>query len=174
MDNISLFFLIFNLSGRFLILDQLMLFAAVYLIYLSALPIFVFAFKGGENEKKTLLLIILAMPIAFILINLIHLVFIEIRPFAELNFSPLIKEATFYSFPSIHTTIMAVIAFAYTYLKSKWSILFLLLMLWVGISRIFVGVHYPLDILGGMIVGLISIIVAKRLSSFFQKKLFII
>lgn len=165
-NNTNLFFLIFNLSRRFAVLDQLMIFAAVYVIYLAALLTILLTLKGGTKEKKASLLIILGMPIAFLLVNLIHLIVSKPRPFVVFNLSPLMTEPTYYSFPSIHTTIMAVIAFSYTYFKSRWSVLFLPLMLWVGVSRIFVGVHYPLDILGGITVGILAIFISLMIKKF--------
>lgn len=58
-----------------------------------------------------------------------------------------------FSFPSTH----AVLAFAFAYILSreeprfaKW---FYLLAVFISLSRIYLGVHYPLDIIGGALVG---------------------
>lgn len=168
-NNTNLFFLIFNLSRRFEILDRLMVFTTVYVIYLSVLLTVLLALKGGAKEKKAFLLTILGIPAAFLLINLIHLIVSKPRPFVALNLSPLITEPTYHTFPSIHATIMAIIAFSYAYFKSKWAPFFLLLMLWVGVSRIFVGVHYPLDILGGIAVGILAIFISLKIKKFLGK-----
>src|SRR3989344_1037512 len=149
MDNIGLFFLIFGFSNHSQTLDNLMVFITHYLIYLTFLLMFILGFKGKIKEKKALLLAVLAIPIAILLIKVIHIFINEPRPFVNYHFSPLTGSAANASFPSRHATIMAVIAFAYTYFKSKWSPFFLSLMILVGISRIYVGVHFPIDILGG-------------------------
>lgn len=163
MDNIALFFLIFDLNGRLGTLDNLMLFGAKYLIYLTILLMFVLSFKSSMKEKKAMLLTFLTIPIAVLLIKTIHIFFVEPRPFVEFNFSPMISHSTDASFPSRHTAIISVIALSYVYFKSRWAPLFLLLMLWVGIARIFVGVHFPQDIIGGFVVGLISLIIALQI-----------
>lgn len=163
MDNIGIFFLVFGFSNHSLLLDSLMIFATRYLIYLSILFMFILAFKAGIKEKKTLLLAILAIPIAILLIKGVHLFFYEPRPFVNYHFSPLADNTPDASFPSRHATIMAVLAFAYTYFKSKWSPFFLFLMVWVGLSRIYIGVHYPLDVLGGFLVGIISLIISLQI-----------
>src|SRR3989338_8746396 len=148
MYNNDLFFLIFNLNRLSPILDKLMVFGAEYLIYLTIGLMFILIFRGGKKEKKAALFAIVAIPIAIILIKITHIFFYEPRPFVTFHFSPVLDKTADASFPSRHATIMSVIAFAYVYLKSKWKLLFLSFMLFVGISRIFIGVHYPLDILG--------------------------
>jgi membrane-associated phospholipid phosphatase len=60
-----------------------------------------------------------------------------------------------FSFPSGHTTEAFASATALTFLFPKWRIA-LPIFLWaslVAFSRIFLGVHYPFDILGGIAIG---------------------
>lgn len=139
------------------IVNSFFIFGATYAIYLMFLLTLVLGIKGKTLDKKAFLLAILGISIALLLIKIIHLFYFEPRPFVANNFIPMVKEAADASFPSRHATISAVIAFAFIFLKSKWSFLFFLLALWIGISRIFVGVHYWWDILGGLIVAATSV-----------------
>ncbi|OGE31445.1 hypothetical protein A3C59_02280 [Candidatus Daviesbacteria bacterium RIFCSPHIGHO2_02_FULL_36_13] len=164
MDNISLFHLIFGLNGKNSILDYLMISGAESLIYLAIGLSCLLAFRGKVSEKKAFLLTLISFPIMVVIIKSIHIFFFEARPFVTYDILPLIsylhEDA---SFPSRHASTIAVIAFAYSYYKSKWTPLFLFLMLWIGFSRIFVGVHYPLDILGGFGTGLASVAISIQL-----------
>lgn len=169
MDNVTLFFTIFNLHGHSQILDQLIIFAAEPLIYLIMLLSLVLIFKGGIKEKKAFLLAFLGIIIAILLIKFIHLFFFEPRPWVTFNLAPLADHSPDASFPSRHATIIAVIAFTYIYFKSKWSILFLPVMLLIGFSRVFVGVHYPLDILGGFITAIVALTVALQIKKLIEK-----
>lgn len=174
--NNDLFFLIFNLHGQSWILDDLMVFGSAYLIYLVILFVFILSLKGGIKEKKACLLILLGLPVAVLLIKGIHLFFYESRPFVAFQFSPLVAEKIDASFPSRHATVSTVIAFSFAYFKSKWAVLLTAVALWIGISRIYAGVHYPLDIIGGFLVGTASVIIAlqgKKLlkACFFTKSL---
>jgi len=59
------------------------------------------------------------------------------------------------SFPSSHSTNMFALAFIFTkFYKSRWIWFFSFATL-IGFSRIYVGVHYPGDVLGGAILGVI-------------------
>lgn len=170
MDNTALFFLIFGLSNHTPFADNLMIFGARFVIYLTFLIMFILIFKGGSKEKKAMLLAILSMPITVLVIMGIHLFLYEPRPFVTYHFTPLYPYNPDASFPSRHASFMSIIAFSYLYYKSKWSFLFLFLMLLVDISRIYVGVHYPIDILGGFIVGIISLILAKQIIKLLKLK----
>lgn len=162
MDNTALFFQIFNLHGQNFILDKLMIFGADYLIYIIFAFTFYLGLKGNTNDKRAFLLIILGAPIAILLIKVIHIFYFEPRPFVTYNITQLIHEQADAAFPSRHATIISVIAMAFTYYKSKWTPFFLLVMVWIGLSRIFVGVHYPLDVLGGFLTGVISLFIALQ------------
>ena len=170
MDNISLFFLIFGASNKNDLLDFLMIFGAEYVIYLMIFLIFAFAIKGKMYERKSLILFLISFPILILVIKIIHLFFFQPRPYIENDILPLLdytKEDA--SFPSRHTAISFIMALPYLYYKSKWAFLLLFLATWVGISRVYAGVHYPIDIVGGTIVGVISLIIAKQIIYLLRK-----
>lgn len=173
MDNITLFFSIFGLSNKSPFLDVFMIVGARLIIFIAFLLMLILAFKRGTKEKKAFILAIISIPIIILLIKIIHLFYYEPRPFITYHFSPLFPYGADASFPSRHASMMAAIAFSYTYYKSKWTILFLIFMIWVGLSRIFVGVHYPVDILGGFLVGIISLMLSKQLIKLIKNKFLI-
>lgn len=170
MDNTSLFFLIFNLSRHSDFADNLMIFGAEFVIFLAFIFQLIFAFKGRVPERKALLLTFISIPFVVILIKFIHVFIFTPRPFVDNEILPLVNYYSDASFPSRHASIMSAVAFSYVFTKSKWAILFILLMIWVGISRIFVGVHYPLDILGGILVGIISVAIARQFAGILKSK----
>lgn len=165
MDNLSLFYQIFNLSHKSSFWDSLMIFGAVNVIYLTVILMVILAIFGSLKEKKVLLLAIVAVIVTLILTQVIRIFFYEPRPFLTLPITTLIKHPTDASFPSGHSSIMAALAFPYFFYKSKYSPIFLFLMLWVGVSRIFVGVHYPLDVVGGFVEGYLATGIAWKLKN---------
>ncbi|MEP0263759.1 phosphatase PAP2 family protein [Dokdonia sp.] len=71
------------------------------------------------------------------------------------------------------TSSMATAVFAGLALQSKYRYLIFILLLWaafVGYSRIYVGVHYPGDVLTGMIVGSLLGFIFYKLQQFFLAK----
>jgi len=66
--------------------------------------------------------------------------------------NPIIIEKGF-SFPSQHTAIVTVLGVVIFSLNKKLGILILISALFVGLSRIVLGVHYPVDVLGGWVLG---------------------
>jgi undecaprenyl-diphosphatase len=141
-------------------MDSLMILGAQYLIFLG----FFLAIGLGiweKNKKEIFLQILIGIVLTFIATKLFNLLFFYPRPFIVYQLNPLINPPASSSFPSFHTAVMTSIALTFTLLKNKFSPLFWFLAAWVGLARIYVGVHYPLDILGGVIVGLISALVAS-------------
>ena len=75
------------------------------------------------------------------------------------------------SFSSGHTCVAASSAMGY-YLasKNKYKILAFIYPLLMACSRIYLCVHYPSDVLGGIIVGTIASLLANTLVSYIYKK----
>lgn len=67
----------------------------------------------------------------------------------------LIEPFESYSFPSGHTTASFAAAVTLSFTLSQLSILFIFTALTVGVSRIYLGVHYSSDILIGIIIALV-------------------
>jgi undecaprenyl-diphosphatase len=60
-----------------------------------------------------------------------------------------------FSFPSSHAVNNIAVASYFSYYYRKWTWLFFTIGGIIAMSRLFVGVHYPSDILGGAVVGFI-------------------
>lgn len=159
MDNTSLF------------MDNLMIFGAEYVIYLTLILVFIISLKGGVKERKSLILFLVSLPIIILIIKTIHLFYFEQRPFVEQDLIPLVSHKADASFPSRHASIMVAIAFSYIFFKSRWYILLILLAIWVGVSRVYVGVHYPIDILGALVVGFVAVLVSRQIIRLLKARL---
>lgn len=80
------------------------------------------------------------------------------RPFAEIEaLIPLIAKPTDFSFPSGHTTASFAVALVMLrMLPKKIGIPAVVLAAMVAFSRLYLGVHYPTDVLAGFVVALVG------------------
>lgn len=79
------------------------------------------------------------------------------RPFQSLDHVRLLVGMPHgYSFPSGHTTISFAAATAIFGKHKRLGVAALVLAALIGFSRVYVGVHYPFDVLGGVLVGILS------------------
>ncbi|MCK9361545.1 phosphatase PAP2 family protein [Patescibacteria group bacterium] len=62
---------------------------------------------------------------------------------------------TAHAFPSGHTSVAFACAAALTYGRPGWGLVALVAAAAVGLGRVFVGVHYPSDVIAGAILGIL-------------------
>jgi len=88
----------------------------------------------------------------------------RIRPYDVMDSLKILVEAEHdFSFPSGHTACSFAGAWAMRRtLDRKWWIPAIVLAALISLSRLYVGVHYPTDILGGLIVGTLAAEISYR------------
>jgi len=149
----------------------------------SWLPLYVLLavviFKVYGWKKGLTLLILVALLITFSdqFVNFIKNFFERLRPNNDPAINQIIrivKKSGDYSFLSGHaTTSMAVSIFTYLTLKKHAKYVFLIFLwpLLFGYSRIYVGVHFPIDVLSGFLLGAIIGWLFYKLSLLILKKI---
>ncbi|EJF80718.1 hypothetical protein MCO_00232 [Bartonella sp. DB5-6] len=153
--DVALFQMLAGNHQSWSVLVAFSIFCAKFLIYVIPLHLCVLWFSGGTIEPRRIALsICVSICVSLFIGYLISLIYFHPRPFAAGLTTPLIKHRATASFPSNHAiTIASYIANLYFYrykIASKFAAVFLCLVCW---GRIFVGVHYPFDILAGVILG---------------------
>lgn len=76
------------------------------------------------------------------------------RPFDVLDVTPLENHSSGHSFPSLHCSSSFVITTALFYINPVLGIISLIISVVVAATRLLAGVHYPTDVLAGILIGL--------------------
>ncbi|MBI2003391.1 MAG: phosphatase PAP2 family protein [Parcubacteria group bacterium] len=136
-------------------MDIVIVLSAKYLGYIL-LAIFLFLFWRNKNKDFFTIPLISALVSRFILTEVIRFFYFRPRPFIERGVIPLIEHASNASFPSGHAAFFfALSAGIYQYNK-KAGLWFFALSAAIGLARVFAGVHYFTDVLGGLAIGVFS------------------
>ncbi|MDQ0268420.1 undecaprenyl-diphosphatase [Cytobacillus purgationiresistens] len=154
--NISLFRAINDLGFEYPSLNSLFIFIAEYTVYALALLTLIYWFTRKEKNRYMILTAGFAFILAEILGKLAGKLHFNYQPFVELsNVNLLIDKAANNSFPSDHTILFFSFCVAF-WLFNKKNFAWLILAILVGISRVWVGVHYPFDVLVGALLAALS------------------
>ena len=96
----------------------------------------------------------------------------RIRPYEVVDgLKLIIAKPHDFSFPSGHTCASFAAAMVlFKMLPKKWGVPAVVLATLIGLSRLYVGVHYPTDVLGGFIIGCFAAWIAVKIVEWIQKK----
>ena len=84
-----------------------------------------------------------------------HLYF-DPRPFVVGHFTPLISHAPDNGFPSDHTLLASAFAAVGMFWRRWLAVVLWLLAILIAVSRVYVGVHHPIDVIGSMVFALVA------------------
>jgi undecaprenyl-diphosphatase len=167
--NYKLFQAINQNAGHHPFLDGLMVFVTKDALFIFALVLLLMWFFGKDQYKYTVVFAAITGAIGLFINLIIGHIYYEPRPFVTHHVYLLIQHVKDASFPSDHTTGAFSLAFAVLWQKHrKIGFGMLLFALLTGFSRIYVGHHYPFDVLGSIIVALFASRVVYTFSSIFR------
>ncbi|MDD2971251.1 MAG: phosphatase PAP2 family protein [Lachnospiraceae bacterium] len=126
----------------------------------------------NRKTRKIGMMSMMALAGSFLINNLILKNIVErVRPYEVItNLHLLVNRAKDFSFPSGHTGSSFAAAFIfYQELPGKYGIPAMILAGLMGISRLYIGIHYPSDVLAGVVTG-IAIAVFVRMMFYNRNK----
>ncbi len=163
--NLASFLLINQYAGKNSLLDAALISFAEIMPYIFILIIIYLWFGACIERKKSSLNSGLSVLLGMLTSYIISLFYYHSRPFVENLGTQLVEHAPDSSFPSDHTTFIFSISVMLLFNKSTRVIGSILCFLSFisGLSRVFVGVHFPLDIFGAILVAIFSSVVVFKL-----------
>lgn len=172
--NVQSFRMINDLGKQFEGLNPLMALIAENMIFVLAAAVIFFLFSGKGVNRLMMVTGFIALVFAEVVGKIAGLLHSNNQPFAELSeVNKLIDMGVNNSFPSDHTIIFFTMTVSFWLFKRKHHYLWVVLAIIVGLSRIWVGVHYPADVAAGAIIGAMMAYIGYRIlpNVRFMKKL---
>ncbi len=168
MDRL-LFLALNDLADNWPLLDATVRFLVNDYVIPTALSLILVAlwFSGREisGRRRRQLAVVhaaFAVLLANLLVKLCNLVLFRPRPFADLDVNLLFYRPTDSTFPSNPAAVAFAFAAAVYLHERQWGIALGVLAGLFGLARVMAGVHYPLDVVGGAVVGIVAAHVALR------------
>ncbi len=141
--------------------------AGIFWIVLTALLLLI------PKTRKIGFLCFIALLVNFLCCNVILKNFIaRPRPYTMIEgLELLVKEASDFSFPSGHTAASFACAWILLFkLPKKAGVPLFILAALIGLSRLYIGIHYPTDVLGGFLLGSGVSLCVWKISSIYEAK----
>lgn len=174
--NKEIFYSIYSFAHQSIFLDNLIVFIAGnfgYLIILFAMIFLLFhhdVIRAKDpmdvflRKWKEISLVFFAGIFAWVLATILKMFINTPRPFLKFSdVQPLFFHGGMDSFPSGHATFFSALAISLFFSHKKIGILFMVFTLLIGLARVASGVHFPVDILAGFVIGSLVAFLVKTL-----------
>ncbi len=108
-----------------------------------------------KKSTRIYFFVFFSVVISWVISQMVKDLFFTVRPFKINGFPPLtITNPNDNSFPSGHAASAFALAAAVFIINKKLGILMFILAVFVGLGRVLSNVHYPIDVLGGAVLGI--------------------
>jgi|GEM_PF-2656479 len=150
--NISLFNFFFSLSANPFIANWALLVSNIFIYSFAIFAIIIVYIIKRDIFYP--LIVFGSGAIAWVSAYIIKNITMISRPFVALGLNPLFFESGF-SLPSGHVTVISAISTIMWSVDYRLGIVFFIFTIFVAISRMIIGVHYPIDVICGLILGVL-------------------
>lgn len=140
---------------------------AKYVVYIFPLYLFLSWFRSDQKGREAIIQATITASVAIFISWLIAKFYFHPRPFVAGIGTQYLEHKPTASFPSNHLSFIWGVSLALFAYKSKRSaaIILTLIGLPVAWARVFMGVHYPFDMLGALINALIATFVCLSIKN---------
>jgi undecaprenyl-diphosphatase len=142
------------MSGTVSLIDAIMIFFSNKIRYFAIVIAF-FVWASRRFEKESLLRLSIPVIIAVIGDVMMRLVIYKPRPFIKRKVGILIPSKMNSSFPSKHTLLMFALSSSVYSVHKVLGTVMMIFASMTGVSRVWLGHHYPSDVFGSAIIGVV-------------------
>ncbi len=137
-------------------MNTFFIFGAKYAIAFSPILWAWYLYRHKTQWRQQIIFIVLVLGLTGLLGFVASHLHYSSRPFILEGVAPLIPHIPDNGFPSDHTLATAGLAASALYVNRKLAIWLWIIVIFVGYSRVYVGVHHPLDIVASIVIALLS------------------
>lgn len=114
-----------------------------------------------ELTRAWLARVVLSAAVALLLVQVLGHTVSDPRPYLADHYAPLAHVSADNGFPSDHTLVMALIAGWVSWISRRWWPVFAVAVVGVALGRLAIGAHHTLDVLGSVVIAVLSLAVAS-------------
>ncbi|MCK4520643.1 phosphatase PAP2 family protein [Candidatus Parcubacteria bacterium] len=152
-----LFQIVNNWAGQYAWLDSLGIFFAKYFEYALVFCLFFFLVKNFKRYWPMVWQAILAGILSrLVFTEIIRWILPKARPFIDNDVNLLLTHAPTSAFPSGHAAFYFALSTIIYFYNKRAGILFFIASFLICLARVFCGIHWPLDIFAGAVIGVFS------------------
>ncbi|MBO1514187.1 undecaprenyl-diphosphatase [Metabacillus bambusae] len=156
-----------NRPGQYSLMDMLMILISKKARYVFIFVLGIIWFRS-DSDKKVVLNAVKSTVFTLLIDTLIKLFYFKPRPFMKRRVGILIPSKMDSSFPSKHTLLAFAVSTSFILRVRVLGLFMMGLSVLTGLSRIWVGHHYPSDIIGSAFIGSITSVVIDKTSRYFN------
>lgn len=171
--NENIFFFFYSFAHQSVLGDQLIVFIAEIFPYIVLILAGLFIlfhheifradnpFQVLKQKYKEISSVVFSVIFAYIFAVLLKTLFQTSRPFQILDGVNALFLESGYAFPSGHSMVFMALGLAIFLMHQKAGHFFIFFAVLIGLARVMAGVHFPIDILGGFILGALVAILTR-------------
>ena len=146
------------LLDPFMVVLSLMAYHAAFWVLLALVMV------ASKGRRRPGLAVLISLSVAYIVVELaIKTLIHRERPYVAEGLVPIIVDSASYSFPSGHTAYSFAAATVISMCYGKWGVPAFVLASMIGLSRIYLALHWPSDVVAGALIGVAVAIVCVTL-----------
>ncbi|MEW9502821.1 undecaprenyl-diphosphatase [Jeotgalibacillus marinus] len=155
-------------KGHYSLMDMLMILISNKVRYLFIFVLGLMWFRNASG-KKVVLNAVKSTAVTLLINTFIKLFYFKPRPFMKRRVGILIPSKMDSSFPSKHTLLVFAVSTSIILYKRTLGSIMMGFSVLTGISRVWLGHHYPSDVIGSAFIGSLTSVVIDKTSRFFNR-----
>lgn len=168
--DLYLFQQINQFAGKWVCLDSVAVFFARYFEYFLIFCLLLFLISRFKKYWKMVIWAFVSAVFArFVIVDFIRFLWYRPRPFIENKVNLLLDYPDKASFPSGHAAFYFGLSTIIYLHNKKLGLFFYGASFLICLARVFVGIHWPLDILAGALIGVLSGLTIYKISKISEK-----